>query len=90
VLDRRRHCRLGDADDAPQDPVAAEARVLCSGIKAGRSIGLRVHVHQKHVETGLGETRGEVHGGGGLPDPALLVGHGDDAGHRAPFAGHRY
>jgi hypothetical protein len=41
---------------------------------------LGIDVEEEDALARSGETRGEIHGGGGFPHPALLIRHGDDFG----------
>ena len=49
--------------------------------EAAGGVALGVDVDDERRPARLGESGGDVNGGGGLADPALLVGHGDDLGH---------
>ena len=51
----------------------------------GRGVALRVEVDDQHPQAPERERRGQVHGGRGLPDAALLV--GDDEGAPVPGRG---
>jgi hypothetical protein len=50
-----------------------------------REVGLGVQVDEADALAVLGHRRPEVDGRGGLPHPALLIEHGDDAGRRRPW-----
>ena len=45
-----------------------------------RRVTLGIEIDEQHPHTTLGEAGGEIHGGGGLSDPTLLVGDGEDSG----------
>ena len=44
-------------------------------------VGLGIHVDKQGRAPGGAEACGQIDGGGGLADPSLLVGDGDDLGH---------
>ena len=56
------------------------AALLLLDADGGGGIGLGVEVHEEGVDFLLGEGGGEVDGGGGLADAALLVGDGENGG----------
>src|SRR5829696_79804 len=56
---------------------AATSALIVSGPSDG-GVHLRVDVNDEGVVAGRGDARGDVDGGGGLPDPALLVRDGVD------------
>ena len=49
---------------------------------AAGEVALRVDVDEQDALVGQRQRGGEVDGGGGLPDAALLIGDGDDSGHK--------
>jgi hypothetical protein len=58
--------------------------------EGGRRVPLRVQVDHEDSGTVQGQGGSQVHGGGGLADPTLLVGHDHDAcllGPRKALAG---
>ena len=72
---------MSSSGDVVQDHVVDRALDV-AGVQPepGRRVALRVEVEDQHPEAHLGQRRAEVHRGGGLADPALLVGDRDDAG----------
>jgi len=53
----------------------------CLAAQAGGEVALRIGVHRQHPALRRSQAGGQVDDGGGLADPALLIGYGDDAGH---------
>jgi hypothetical protein len=80
VLQRRRQHQLlqrtlvddGRVEAGPAGGLAAQA---------GGEVALRIGVDGQHAALGRGQAGRQVDDGGGLADPAFLVGYGDDAGH---------
>ena len=72
---RRRRRRARRRGPAPSSRVDAEA---------DGGVALRVDVDEQRLVAGLGDAGGDVDGGGGLADPALLVRDGVDGAHAAP------
>src|ERR687898_772539 len=70
------------ADRDPVDEHVEHALLDLVGVDAlaHRQVSLRVHVDRQHAVAGLLEGDGEVEGGGGLRDPALLVRERDHPG----------
>jgi hypothetical protein len=48
------------------------------------AVGLGVEIDEECLPSPHGERRGKIHGGGGLPHAAFLIGDGDDHRHPAP------
>ena len=65
-----------------QSLVAACALGLLQAQPAG-GVGLRIEVEQKHALPHGGEAGGEIDGGGGFPNAALLVGNRYDRSRHA-------
>ena len=73
--------RVGGRDVAAQHVVEARALVARDAEPDGR-VALRVDVDDQRLVAGRRDAGGDVDGGGGLPDPALLVRDRVDGGHR--------
>ena len=52
-------------------------------------VTLWIEINQQHAPTAEREGRAEVGGGGGFPDPAFLIGNGDNGRHVALWASPR-
>ena len=52
--------------------------------QAGGAVRLRVAVHQQDAEFRSGQRGRQIDGGGGLADPSLLIGYGNDLSQRRP------
>jgi len=63
---------------AEEDIVDAEAGFVPREAEAPGGVGLGVAVDEEGLEAFQGDGGGEVDGGGGFADPALLVDDGDD------------
>src|SRR5699024_1614638 len=68
---------LGGAHLTDQQLVAGWGAHPVLGVQRGRSIALWVQVDNEDLEAMQAQRPGEVHRGGGLTHPALLVGHRD-------------
>ncbi|MNT18446.1 hypothetical protein D3C72_1536570 [compost metagenome] len=73
--------RLLDAGQADQHLVHAVLQRLLVDARTHRGIALRVQVDQQHALVLRGQAGGEVHRGGGLAHPALLVCNHEYLGH---------
>jgi hypothetical protein len=74
--------RIGERGVADQDVVDGDVEFFLGESGAAGGIPLWVAVNQQCPLLGDGKARGEVDGGSGLADAALLVCDGDYAGHR--------
>src|SRR5690606_27185537 len=64
-----------------EDVVGGALGVVLIDAEAARSVSLGVHVDDERASLCDGEARAQVDRSGRLPDPALLIGDGNDAGH---------
>ncbi len=76
---------LGRLDAGGEDVVHRELEVLGVDAQRERQAGLGVEVDEQHPLPLLGERRPEGGHGRRLGDAALLVGDGEDRGHRGPL-----
>jgi hypothetical protein len=76
------HARLGDGGRLQQHVVDRELELALVDARAHGGIALRVEVDHQHALAHLGQAGGQVDGGGGLADAALLVGDAKDLGHQ--------
>ena len=76
VRRRRSVCAVGD-----RFVHRAARRALAFQADAAGGVALRVAVDEQHRAARDGERGSEIDGGGGLSDPAFLIGDGDDLGH---------
>lgn len=70
---------FGETFLAVEQRVNAAARLLVE-TEPGGGIGLRVEINEQCGNLSIGQPGGEVDGGGGFADPALLVGNSKDFG----------
>jgi hypothetical protein len=76
-----RHRRLAHRGRFQQHVVHRELELALVHARAHGGIALRVEVDHEHTLADLGQARGQVHGGGGLADAALLVRYAENFGH---------
>ena len=76
---RARLARLGDRRVLEQDVVDAQVEGALVDAGAHGRVALRIEVDDQGAPAELGETGGQVHGGRGLADAALLVGDAEDS-----------
>jgi hypothetical protein len=81
-LELRGSHHLEEARAADQGVVDLGLRV--DEAEAAAGVALRIEVHEQHRVLGRGDGGGEVHGCGGFPHTALLVGESHDLGSRSP------
>jgi hypothetical protein len=77
----RQHGRFADRGGFQQHVVHAQRQLALVHARAHGRVALRVQVDHQHALPHLGQARGEVDGGGGLADAALLVGNAKNFGH---------
>ena len=87
VLEVRRDHELLDRTLLDQRLVQARPALAGLAPEARGEVALGIGVDREHSPLGRGEARGEVDGGRGLADAALLVGDRDDASHGPSWFG---
>src|SRR5689334_4299155 len=85
MLDRGRPHGVGGSDLAAEHVVEARGAVTRDA-EADGGVALRVDVDDEGLVAGRGDAGGDVDGGGGLADPALLVRDGVDGHLRSTLA----
>jgi hypothetical protein len=75
---------VGERAAVEEDLVDAPLHLVARDAEGRPGVALRVDVDEERAALAGGERGGEVHGGRGLPDAALLVRDGDDARHGLP------
>src|SRR5690606_27919002 len=75
--DRARHRAAVDRHPVDQQVVARALALPGRDAQPGRSVALRLEVDQQGLPSGGSHGRGDVDGGGGLPNSTFLIGDGD-------------
>ena len=74
-----REQRISQIGRLVEDVVAGEGNFGGIYAEVCGEVGLGVEVHQDDFFSQASQGSGEIDGGGGLADPAFLVGDGDDS-----------
>ena len=78
MLVGRRRNHLEEGTFAAEGTVEALARLLLNADRA-RGVRLWVEIDEERGDFFLGQSSGEIDGGGGFTDAAFLVGDGEDS-----------